>query len=49
MKQLLRSLALVAGALFAVTGIAQEKINLSIAVEDGSGHAGDRGSDRRVG
>lgn len=31
MKQLMRSLAFVAGALFALTGVAQEKINLSIA------------------
>ncbi len=31
MKQLLRSLALATGALFALAGIAQEKINLSIA------------------
>ncbi len=31
MKQLLRTLAFVAGALFAITGFAQEKINLSIA------------------
>src|SRR3972149_5741133 len=30
MKQLLRTLAFVAGALFSVTGFAQEKINLSI-------------------
>ncbi len=31
MKQLLRTLAFVAGALFVITGFAQEKINLSIA------------------
>src|SRR3972149_2597184 len=32
MKQLLRTLAFVAGALFSVTGFAQEKINLSIGL-----------------